>query len=375
MSFVQKNLRVSLDNQLKSIVGIVHQSSYCSATYADLEVTVHSLKPGKGYIYLDGILKSNDNRALVLLAIIIADNGSLATGDPMIFATSPTFDKIPTTVQKEFQTTSATNGLDLSEPSDNPNVKNCVDVNEINSKFDAFESESSVMPKVKVGYCINNNKWCINYTQDKNITENSDYVLYDKNFDGLLDCVNEAFNLLTPDRTTKEKVSVITSGSTGPASKNQNSTVYRTNRMANSVAINVKSFVILDFEDNYIFVDNSQTFTNDAGTTYNINCFIDMERGINNSTICNINLMGEHVYGAFLAQSYFILFKNFNIQIAKGQSRSAGIGIRAQSQANAVCNVELGRWSHDLYFDNCSFCGTQEHGKKLLMLIIFMQTL
>ena len=72
--------------------------------------------------------------------------------------------------------------------------------------------------------------------------------------------------------------------------------------------------------------------------------------------------MGEHVYGAFLAQSYFILFKNFNIQIAKGQSRAAGIGIRAQSQANAVCNVELARWSHDLYFDNCSFCGTQEHG-------------
>ena len=362
MSFVEKHLRVSLDNQLKLIVGIAHQSSYCSATYNDLEVTIRSLKPGKGYIYLDGILKSNDNKALVLLTIVIADNGSLATGDPMIFATSPSFDKVPTTVQKESQTSSAIDGLDNSEPADNQNVKPCVDVNEINSKFAAFDSESQVKPKVIVGFCTNNNKWCINYTQDKNITENSDYILYDKNFDGLLDCVNEAFNLLTPDRTTKEKVSVITSGSTGPASKNQNSTVYRTNRMLSSVAINVKSFVILDFENNYIFVDDSQTFKNDAGTEYNINCFIDMERGINNSTICNINLMGIHVYGAFLAQSYFILFKNFNIQIAKGQSRSSGIGIRAQSQANAVCNVELSRWSHDLYFDNCSFCGTLEHG-------------
>ena len=362
MSFVEKNLRISLDTQLKLIVGVAHQSSYCSVTFNDLEVTIHSLKPGKGYVYLNGILKSNDNKALVLLIITIADNGSLATGDPMIFSTSPNFNKIPTTVQKEYQTTSATDGLDLTEPADNPNITPCVDVNDINSKFKAFESEDSIKPKVICGFCINNNKWCINYTQDKNITDNSDYTLYDKNFDGLLDCVNEAFNLLTQDRTTKEKVSVITGGSTGTASQNKNSTVYRTNRMLNSVAINVKSYVILDFEENYIFVDNSQTFKNDAGTEYNINCFIDMERGINNSTICNINLMGEHVYGAFLAQSYFILFKNFNIQIAKGQSHSAGIGIRAQSQANAVCNVELARWSHDLYFDNCSFNGTGEHG-------------
>ena len=150
-----------------------------------------------------------------------------------------------------------------------------------------------------------------------------------------------------------KKISIITSGSTEPASKNRNSIVYKTFRMSSSVAINVQNFVILDFENNYIFVDNSQTFT-DGGTTYNINCFIDMERGLNNSTICNINLMGECFYGAFLAQSYNILFKNFNIQIAKGQSSSVGIGIRAQSQANAVCNVELSRWCHDLYFDNCS---------------------
>ena len=97
--------------------------------------------------------------------------------------------------------------------------------------------------------------------------------------------------------------------------------------MFNSVAINVKSFTILDFQNNYIFVDNTQTFKNDAGTEYNINCFIDMERGINNSTISNINIMGECIYGAFLAQCYDILFKNFNIQIAKGQHRSCGIGI------------------------------------------------
>ena len=361
MSFVEKNMRVSLDGQLKSIIGIVHQSSYCSATFQNLQVTVHSLKTGRGNIYLDGILKSNDERCLVLLAIIIGSNGSLATGDPTIFSTSSNFNKIPTTVQKELQTSSATDGLDLSEPADNPNITPCVNVNEINSKFSSFDSEDSIKPKVKVGFCINNNKWCINYTQDQNVTDNSEFILYEKNFDGLLDCINEAFNLLTANRTTKEKISIITGGSTGPASSNQNSAVYRTNRMSSSVAINLKSYTILDFQDNYIYVDYSQSFTKD-GTTYNINCFIDMERGINNVTICNINLMGNLQYGVFLAQSYFILFKNFNIQIAKGESRSAGIGIRAQSQANAVCNVELARWCHDIYFDNCSFNGTIEHG-------------
>ena len=362
MSFVKKHLKISLEDHLKLIVRIVQQSSYCSAIFRDLEVVVDSLKPGNGNIYLEGILKSNDNKALVMLPIVIADNGSLASKAPYIFSTDPSFNKVPTTVQKELQTTSATDGLDVSEPPDNPNITPSVNVNEINSKFSAFDSESSIKTKVIVGFCITNNRWCINYTKDTNITENSDFILYDTNYEGLLDCLNAAFELLTPNRKTKEKISVITSGTTGPASKNKNSTVYRTNRMFNSVAINVKSFTILDFQNNYIFVDNTQTFKNDAGTEYNINCFIDMERGINNSTISNINIMGECVYGAFLAQCYDILFKNFNIQIAKGQHRSCGIGIRAQSQAQAVCNVELGRWSHDIYFDNCSFCGTTEHG-------------
>ena len=276
MSFVKKHLKISLEEHLKLIVRIVQQSSYCSAIFRDLEVVVDSLKPGNGNIYLEGILKSNDNKALVMLPIVIADNGSLASKAPYIFSTDPSFNKVPTTVQKELQTTSATDGLDVSEPPDNPNITPSVNVNEINSKFSAFDSESSIKPKVIVGFCTTNNRWCINYTKDTNITENSDFILYDTNYEGLLDCLNAAFELLTPNRKTKEKISVITSGTTGPASKNKNSTVYRTNRMFNSVAINVKSFTILDFQNNYIFVDNTQTFKIDAGTEYNINCFIDM---------------------------------------------------------------------------------------------------
>ena len=59
---------------------------------------------------------------------------------------------------------------------------------------------------------------------------------------------------------------------------------------------------------------------------------------------------------------YYVLVKNIHMQIAQGEHRSVGIGIRAQSQANAIANVELSRWSHHLYFDECTFDGIEEHG-------------
>ena len=67
--FKNKHLKVELQDHLKLIIAIVHQSSFCSAEFTDLTVTVNSLKPGTGYIYLEGILKSNDNKALVMLSI------------------------------------------------------------------------------------------------------------------------------------------------------------------------------------------------------------------------------------------------------------------------------------------------------------------
>jgi len=203
--FKTKHLKVQLQDHLKLITTIVHQSSYCSCGFADLTVTINSLKPGTGYIYLEGILKSNDNKALVMLSIKIADNGNLAASAPYIFTTDPNFNKIPTTVQKELQTNSAVDGLDTSEPAENPNITPCVNVNEINSKFASFNSEDSIKPKVLIGFCTANNKWCINYTKDSNITDESDFMLYEKSYDGLLDCINESFNLLTPNRTKKRK--------------------------------------------------------------------------------------------------------------------------------------------------------------------------
>ena len=121
------------------------------------------------------------------------------------------------------------------------------------------------------------------------------------------------------------------------------------------------NFTILDFQDNIIYIDSSETFTT-SSIKYNINALFDMERNTRYVTICNVTIIGKTTYGAFLAQSYFDLFKNFHIKAAKGEYLSCYIGIRAQSQANAIANVSLDRWSHDLYFDNCTFDAITDHG-------------
>ena len=40
--------------------------------------------------------------------------------------------------------------------------------------------------------------------------------------------------------------------------------------------------------------------------------------------------------------------KNIKMSIAQGENNSVSIGIRVQSQENAVANIALGRWSHDI---------------------------
>jgi len=361
MGFIKRRLRISLSSKLKSITGIYHKSSYCDVSYSGLQVTLTSKKPGTGYIYLNGILSSNDNKAVVLFIVLVAENGSLSTGDPYILTVDPTFDKIPTTVQKELQTYSSIEGLDNSEPEDNPNITPCVNTEEINQLFTQFDSEDDILPKVFIAFTTKKNQWCINYTTDTEVKSDSDYILYETTYDGLLDCLNVAFGLLTSNRTTKQKIAIITSGSTGSAKLNQNSTVHYNNRMNNSVAIKPSSYTILDFQNNYIYIDNSESFVS-SSKTFNINTLIDMERGAKYITISNCTIIGQTTYGIFLAQSSYILFKNIHFKIAKGENSSAWIGIRAQSQANAIANVELSRWSHHLYFDNCTFDGVGEHG-------------
>ena len=361
MVFKNRRLRISLSSYLKSITGIYHGTSYCSVTVSNLQVTLTSLKPGTGYLYLKGIYYSNDNKAVLLLIVIVGENGSLSVGEPFIITTDPNFDKEPINVQKELGTYSSVEGLDTSEPEDNPNITPCIDTEEIKQKFTEFDSEDDILPKIFIGFCLKKNQWCINYTTDTEVTENSEFILYETTYEGLLNCLNAAFNLLTKDRTVKEKIAIITSGSTGPSTVNKNSRVSEKNRMYDSVSIMPHNYTILDFQDNIIYIDSSETFTT-SSIKYNINALFDMERNTRYVTICNVTIIGKTTYGAFLAQSYFILFKNFHIKAAKGEYKSCYIGIRAQSQANAIANVALDRWSHDLFFDNCTFDAVTDHG-------------
>ena len=181
----QKELKISLDSYLLSIYDIVNKSIYCSATFEDTEVTIKSIHEGKTYMYLDGILKINDNKALVLLIIKIDERGLISCDDLYIFSSDPNFDKIPTTVQKEFHTNSSIEGLDNSEPEDNPNIIPYVNVDGLSNKFSQFDSEQYIKPKVKVSFCIPNNRWAILYTKDSEITEYSEFILYEKFYEGL----------------------------------------------------------------------------------------------------------------------------------------------------------------------------------------------
>ena len=97
------------------------------------------------------------------------------------------------------------------------------------------------------------------------------------------------------------------------------------NRLSNSVSILPTSYSILDFQDNIIYIDYSETFST-SSFTYNIEALFEMERSIKYVTICNINIIGKTTYGSFMAQSSFILFKNFHVRGAKGEYRSSGIG-------------------------------------------------
>ena len=356
-----KTKTISLSSYVSLIIS-VNKSSYCNSSFKDTQLTLASLKEGTTYIYVDSILKDGETRALVLLIVKIDSKGEISNENPYIFCTDTNFNKKPTTVQKAFKTYSSIDNLDSKEPEENSKVTPCVTLSEINSKFAQFDNEKSIRPKVKVSFCETKKKWAILYTKDTKITDYSEYILYNKYFDGLLDCVNESCTLLTPNRTTKEKISIITDGSTGTVSQNLNSFVNQKDRMYGSAAIIPQNYTILDFEDHYIYVDYNQKYKNSSGKEFSIGCFVNIERQKHDISIKNLNLFGTHYYGVYVAGSSNLLFQNINILLAEGESISGFIGIRCQSQGTAVTNLDITRWSHDLYFDNCTFTGLIEHG-------------
>ena len=352
---------ISLSSYVSLIIS-VNKSLYCNSSFKDTQLTLESLKEGKTYIYVDSILKDGETRALVLLIVKVDSKGEISYENPYILCTDLNFNKRPTTIQKAFKTYSSIDNLDSSEPKENSKVTPCVTLEQINSKFSQFDNEKSIKPKVKVSFCNTNKKWVILYTKDSKITEYSEYILYDKYFDGLLDCINESFTLLTSNRNVKEKISIITDGSTGTVSQNLNSFVNAKDRMYGSAAIIPQNYTILDFEEHYIYVDYKEKYKNSSGKEFSIGCFINIERQKHDITIRNLNLFGTHNYGVYVAGSSHLLFQNINVFIAEGESISGFIGIRCQSQGTAITNLDHSRWSHDLYFDNCTFNGLIEHG-------------
>ncbi|MCR5724950.1 MAG: leucine-rich repeat domain-containing protein [Treponema sp.] len=236
---------------------------------------------------------------------------------------------------------------------------------DLRSKLDAFDDEDSVLPKVKVAYDETAAVWTLSYTEDTTPTESSTYTQYETTYVGLLDAVNKAFGLLDSSRSSKQKVLVTTDGTTGKASENTLSVVNTADRMASTHSIIMRgmSNIILDFGNHTIYVDASEIYGyySSGDPKYDIQAFIDIERGANNISIRNLTMTGSPSYGIFMAAASNITCANIHFGVATGEYVGCGIGIRAQSQATAVANTELSRWSHDLYFDNISANGIAEH--------------
>lgn len=290
--------------------------------------------------------------------------GSVSIKITSQYGTSPDFDKWAEAVTG---TSSAVGSLDTSEPADPADCS--VNMTELRATLDAFDDEDELLPKVKVTYDTNTDKWVIFYTTDATPTEDSEYTLASENYEGLLDAVNKSFSYLTSGRTSKEKVLIEASGSTGVATENTISEVSSSDRMAGTHSIKMRglSNIILDFGGNTIYADASyvyRTKTNSDGSVsnyYDIQAFIDIERGSHDISIRNLILTGSPSYGIFMAQAYNIVCANIHFAKAAGESVGPDIGIRPQSQATAGTNVALDRWSHDLYFKNISGNGIGEH--------------
>jgi len=75
-------------------------------------------------------------------------------------------------------------------------------------------------------------------------------------------------------------------------------------------------------------------------------------------SIRNLNIFGTLKYGIYAGKSSYLLFQNRNVLLAEGES----IEIRCHSQGIVITNLSIPRWSHDLYFDNCTLNGLIEQG-------------
>ena len=80
--------------------------------------------------------------------------------------------------------------------------------------------------------------------------------------------------------------------------------------MNGSASISCPRNVILDFGDNIIYMDYTKESIDNSDTKYKIQVFIDIERSVNNYTVCNLTIIGIYCYGIFVAGSWNLLFQN-----------------------------------------------------------------
>ena len=307
--------------------------------------------------------KSKDDCGTITITSIpaaLVTSGEAISGDAAVsysfgeYGTPSSFIKY---AEKITGTDSAIAGLDTNPPSDPTN--NSVDMTTLQATLAAYDSEDDIAPKVKVTYHLASAKWVILHTADAVPTADSEYTLASESYTGLLDAVNKSVSYLDSGRSSKQKILVACSGSTGTAAENTISVVNKSDRMAytHSITLRGMSNIILDFGNNTIYVDTSAADSDGK----NISAFIDLERGANNISVRNLTLTGSPSYGIFMAQASNIVCANIHFAKAVKDSVGPGIGIRPQSIANAGTNVELSRWSHDLYFKNISANGIGEH--------------
>ena len=64
-----------------------------------------------------------------MIIVKIDERGNISFENKFIFSTNISFNKIPSTISKEYHTYSSIEGLDNNEPEDNPNITTFVDVN------------------------------------------------------------------------------------------------------------------------------------------------------------------------------------------------------------------------------------------------------
>ncbi len=143
------------------------------------------------------------------------------------------------------------------------------------------------------------------------------------------DAVNAAINNLTPNRTTKERVTVRAGGNSGNAGPNAN--------LRAEPAITMKSYTIVDFQNNTLFV-------NPAGVNYTYKIGIKADR-VNNIEIRNLRVTGWPYNGILVTGCDNVTISGVNMAFSLPAGVSGaknGIGLRVDDATRGTTAYATG---------------------------------